>query len=93
MTAAINDFVKEWSQHFKPNECKTIKLEVIKLCKEKTQLTSLKAAFPHYWVLAGAQFLISSSTSGLGTGGSSSSSSLQHSGRATKGTKGEGSRR
>ena len=38
MTAAINDFVKEWSQHFKPNECKNINLEVIKLSKEKHKL-------------------------------------------------------
>ena len=41
MTAAINDFVEEWSQQFKPNECKN-KFQVIKPCKRKTQLTFLK---------------------------------------------------
>ena len=38
MTAAINDFVKKWSQHFKPNEGKNINPEAIKLSKEKHNL-------------------------------------------------------
>ena len=38
MTAAINDFVKEQSQHIKSNKCKNINLKAIKLCKEKHNL-------------------------------------------------------
>ena len=45
MTATINDFVEEWLQHFKPNKCKNIQLEVIKLCKEKRNFPSLKPDF------------------------------------------------
>ena len=43
MTAEINDFVEEWSQLFKPNECKNIKRGIINIVKK--QLTSLKPAF------------------------------------------------
>ena len=38
MTAEINDFVEEWSQHFKPNECKNINVEIIKTRKQKLNL-------------------------------------------------------
>ena len=60
MTAAFNDFVKEWSQHFKPNECKNINLEAIKLCNEKHNLepTSLKLEFLPTLVGNGAQIEI-----------------------------------
>ena len=52
MTAAINDFVEEWSQHFKPSESENINLEVINLCKEKHNLPLRNlASFIHYWVM------------------------------------------
>ena len=49
----IYDFVTEYSQHFEPNECKNIYLEVIKLRKEKnnwplwTQLSLLSL----HWIM------------------------------------------
>ena len=54
MTAAIDDFVEEWSQHFKPNECKNFNLEAIKLSEEKQNLPFLKPAQPSslpYWLM------------------------------------------
>ena len=38
MAAAIKKFIEEWSQYFKPNECKNINLEAIKQCEEKHNL-------------------------------------------------------
>ena len=37
MTAASNDFVKEWSQHFKPNECKKTSTYKTKTISYKTK--------------------------------------------------------
>ena len=66
MTAAINDFVKEWSQLFKPNKCKNFNLETTKLCKKKkNNITSLKPALLPTLLSNETQILIHSSTGGF----------------------------
>ena len=53
MTAAIKDFVKEWSHHFKLNVCKkTSTWSLIKLNKEKHNLPLLnQPSFFYYWLM------------------------------------------
>ena len=68
MIVAINYFVKEWSQHLKPNEWKNINLEAIKLGKEKQKLTFRKPVF--FPSLLGNETQNCSSTHHLGIRGS-----------------------
>ena len=77
MTAAINDFVKEQSQHFKPNKCKkTSTLQLRKLSNEKHNLPLINLSFFPSLSANGAQIRIHSSTCHLGTGGTFSSSTV-----------------
>ena len=79
VTAAINNFVKEWPQYLSLISAKNINLETIKLCKEKHNVPLWTQPVSFTLLGNGAQICICSSTSHL-IAGSFSPSSVHHSG-------------